>query len=74
MLDGKLWWEGPNSVRIPLAISLAAVLGFRIFSIIKNKPKRSSRVRRIEVIIATTLWAFIAVSVALLFLIERLPS
>jgi len=66
LLDKTIWWQEANSVRIPLGIALAIAWGFRLRRIyvdVKNAPKRSPRVRRIEVIVATVLWTFIAVGV-----------
>jgi hypothetical protein len=73
MPDKQIWWEAPNSVRIPTAISVALVLGLRIYSVYRNSKntKRSPKVRRIERIIAISLWSFIGVAVALLLLFKR---
>jgi hypothetical protein len=73
-LDKKIWWQEANSVRIPLGIALAIAWGFRLHRIyvdVRNAPKRSPRVRRIEVITATVLWTFIAVGVTLLLIFAR---
>jgi hypothetical protein len=72
--DKKIWWQETNSVRIPLGIFLAIAWSFRLRSIyvdVKNAPKRSPRVRRLEVIVATMLWTFIAVGVTLLLIFAR---
>jgi hypothetical protein len=74
LLDKKIWWQEANSVRIPLGIALAIAWGFRLRRVyvdVKNAPKRSPRVRRIEVIVATVLWTFIAVGVAMLLIFAR---
>lgn len=74
LLDKKTWWQEANSVRIPLGIALAIAWGFRLRRVyvdVKNAPKRSPRVRRIEVIVATVLWTFIAVGVAMLLIFAR---
>jgi hypothetical protein len=75
MLNQKqIWWEAPNATRIPTAILVAVLLGFRLYSIYrtsKNTPKRSPEVRRFERILAIGLWSFIAVGVALLLLFTR---
>jgi hypothetical protein len=67
----KIWWQESNSVRIPLGIALAIAWGFRlrrIYAGVKNTPKRSPRVRRIEIIVATILWTLIALGVTLLLI------
>ena len=67
--EKRIWWREPNSVRIPLGIALAIAWGLglrRIYTDVKNAPKRSPKVRRNEIIVATVLWSFIAVGVALL--------
>lgn len=72
--DKQTWWEAPNSVRIPTAIVVALVLSLRIYGVYrssKNTPKRSPKVRRIEPIIAISLWSFIAVATALLLVFKR---
>jgi hypothetical protein len=74
LLEKKIWWQEANSVRIPLGITLAIAWAFRLRAIyinVKNAPQRSPRVRRIEAIIATVLWTFIAVGVALLLIFAR---
>ena len=74
VFDKKTWWQESNSVRIPLGIALAVAWGFRLRGIylnVKNAPKRSPKVRRIEIIVATILWTFIVVSVTLLLIFER---
>jgi hypothetical protein len=68
-MDKQIWWDAPNSVRIPTGILVALALGLRIYGVYrtsKNTPKRSPRVRRIERIVAISLWSFIAVGVAVL--------
>jgi len=74
-LPGKqIWWEAPNTVRIPTGILVALLLGLRIYSVYrssKNTPKRSPKVRRIERIVAISLWSFIAAAVTLLLLFRR---
>jgi hypothetical protein len=74
LLDKKIWWQEANSVRIPLGIVLAIAWGFklrRIYLGVKSAPKRSPRVRHIEVIVATSLWTFIAVGVTLLLIFAK---
>jgi hypothetical protein len=73
-VDKQIWWETPNAQRIPAAITVAVLLGLRFYSTYKsakNAPKRSPKVRRIERIIAISLWSFIAVGVALLLIFKR---
>jgi len=69
----QVWWDAPNSVRIPTGILLAFVLGLRIYGVYQSSKntKRSPTVRRIENIVAISLWSFIAVGVALLFLFRH---
>ena len=70
-MDKRIWWQEPNPVRIPLGITLAILWFFRlrmVYQGIKNAPKRSPKVRRIEVIVAATLWTFILLAVTVLFL------
>jgi len=72
--DEKIWWEAPNSVRIPTGIAVALALGLRIYGVYrssKNTPRRSPKVRRIERIVAISLWSFIAVGVTLILLFKR---
>lgn len=72
--DKKIWWEAPNAVRIPTAIVVALVLSLRIYGVYrssKNTPKRSPKVRRIEGIVAISLWTFIAVATVLLLVFKR---
>jgi hypothetical protein len=74
LLDKKIWWQETNSVRIPLGIALAVAWGFRLRRIyvdVKNAPKRSPKIRRIEVITATALWTLIAVGVTLILIFAR---
>jgi hypothetical protein len=73
-LAGKeIWWEAPNSVRIPTALVVTLALGFRIYSVYRSSrnTRRSPKVRRIERIAAISLWSFIAVGVALMLLFKR---
>lgn len=72
-LNSQMWWDAPNSVRIPTGIAGALILGLRIYSIYRNSKntKRSPRTRRIENIIAVSLWSFIAIGVTLLILYHR---
>jgi hypothetical protein len=72
--DKKIWWEAPNAVRIPTAIVVVLVLSLRIYGVYrtsKNAPKRSPKVRRIQRIVAISLWSFIAVATALLLIFKR---
>jgi hypothetical protein len=74
LTEKQIWWEAPNSVRVPTGILIALLLGFRFYLVYqssKTSPKRSSKVRRIERIVAITLWSFIAVGVTLLLLFKR---
>ena len=74
LLVKQIWWEAPNSVRIPTAILVFFVLGLRLYSVYrsaKNTPKRSPKVRRIENIVAVSLWSFIAMGVVLLLIFVR---
>jgi hypothetical protein len=74
LIDKKIWWQEANSVRIPLGIVLAVAWGFRlrrVYADVKNAPKRSPKVRHIEVILAIALWTFIAVGVALLLIFAK---
>jgi hypothetical protein len=74
IFDKKIWWQEPNSVRIPLGIVLAFAWSLRlrrIYEDVKNAPKRSPRVQRIEFIVATILWCFIAVGATLLLIFAR---
>jgi hypothetical protein len=75
LADKQIWWQAPNSVRIPLGIVLAIAWTLRLRRVyrgIKNTPKRSPRVRRIELITVVARWSFIAVSVLFLVLTKRL--
>jgi hypothetical protein len=72
--DKKIWWEAPNSVRIPAGIIAATALGLRVYGVYrssKNAPQRSPRVRRIERIVAISFWSFIAVGITLLLVFKR---
>jgi len=74
LLTDKIWWEVPNSARIPTAIVAALVLGLRVYSVYRssrNTPKRSPKVRRIERFVAIALWSFIAIAVILLLIFRR---
>jgi hypothetical protein len=73
LADTKIWWEAPNSVRIPTAIVVALVLGLRVYGVNQSSKntRRSPWVRRIERIVAISLWSFIAVGVTLLLLFKR---
>jgi hypothetical protein len=74
LADKQIWWEAPNSVRIPTGILLALAWGLRIYSVYRssrNTPERSPRVRHIERIVAISLWSFIAVGVTLLLLFKH---
>lgn len=74
LLDNQIWWEASNAVRIPFGILVALALGFRIYAVYrssKDTPKRSPKVRRIEGIIAISLWSFIAIGIAILLLTRR---
>jgi hypothetical protein len=74
LADKQIWWEAPNSVRIPTAIVVALVLGLRIYGVYRssrNSPKPAPKVRRIERITAISLWSFIAVGVILLLLFKH---
>jgi hypothetical protein len=71
--DKQIWWDAPNSVRIPTGIAVALALGLRIYGTYRSSKntKRSPRVRRIERIIAIGLWSFIAVAVTLLLIFKH---
>jgi hypothetical protein len=72
--DKQTWWEAPNAVRIPTGIVVALALGLRIYGVYrgsKNTPKRSTKVRRIERIVAIGLWSFIAEGVTLLLIFKH---
>jgi len=72
--DKQIWWEAANVIRIPIGILVALLLGLRFYGVYrrsKNTPKRSPKVRRIERIVAISLWSFIAVSVTLILLFKR---
>jgi hypothetical protein len=72
--DKQVWWDAPNSIRIPTAIGVALVLGIRIYGVYrssKSTPRRSPKVRRIESIIAISLWSFIAAAVTLLLIFKH---
>jgi hypothetical protein len=74
LADKQIWWEAPNSVRIPTGILVVLALGLRFYAVYrssKNTPTRSPRVRRIERIVAISLWSFVAVGVVLLLLFKR---
>jgi hypothetical protein len=72
--DKQIWWETPNSVRIPTGILVALLLSLRIYGVYRssrNTPKRSPKVRRIERIAAIGLWGLIAAGVTLLLIFKR---
>jgi uncharacterized membrane protein len=71
--DKPIWWELPNSQRIPMAILIATALGFRFYRVYRSskQTRRSPKVKRIENIIAISLWSFIALAVAIIFLVKR---
>jgi hypothetical protein len=71
--DKQIWWDAPNSVRIPTGIAVALALGLRIYGTYRSSKntKRSPRVRRIERIIAIGLWSFIALAVTLLLIFKH---
>jgi len=74
LADKQIWWEAPNSVRIPTGILIALALGLRIYGVYRssrNTPERSPRVKRIERIVAISLWSFIAAGVTLLLLFKH---
>jgi hypothetical protein len=74
LIDKRIWWEATNSVRIPTGILIAVLLGIRVYGAYRssqNTPKRSPKVRRVERIVAISLWSFIAVGVTLLLLFKR---
>jgi hypothetical protein len=65
--DRQIWWQAPNAVRIPLGIVFAIAWTFRLRRVyfdIKNTPKGSPRVLRIEIVTVTVLWCVIALGVA----------
>lgn len=67
------WQTNLNPTRIFTAITIAALLGFRFYSIYKSaqQTKRSPKVARLERMIAISLWSFIAIGVILIFLIRK---
>jgi len=71
--DKQIWWEAPNAVRIPTGILVALALGLRFYGVYRSSKntKRSPKVRRIERIVAISLWSFIAAGVTLLLLFKR---
>jgi heme/copper-type cytochrome/quinol oxidase subunit 2 len=72
--DEQIWWR-LNLALLSRVVLVAIILGLRFYFIYKrakNAPKRSPRVRRIEVIVAITLWSFIVLGVAFLLLTQRL--
>jgi hypothetical protein len=73
LADKEIWWDAPNSVRIPTALVVALALGFRIYSVYRSSrnTRRSPKVKRIERIVAISLWSVIAVVVALMLLLKR---
>ena len=55
-------------------VVVGLIIGLRLYFIYKrarNAPRRSPRVRRVEVIVAICLWSFIAVAVTILLLVYR---
>ena len=74
MVDKQIWWQAPNAVRIPLGILLAIGWTFRLRLIyfgVKNTPKRSPRMRHIEIVTVTVLWSFIALGVIFLIVTKH---
>jgi hypothetical protein len=72
--DNQTWLEAPNSIRLHTAIVVALALGIRIYILYrrsKRTHKRSPKIRRIERIVAISLWSFIAVAVSLLLIFKR---
>jgi hypothetical protein len=72
--DKQFWWEASNAIRIPTGIVVALALGLRIHSVYRsarNAPRRSPKVRRVERIVAISLWSFIAAGVTLLLIFKR---
>jgi len=67
------WQTNLNPSRVFTAITVAALLGFRFYSIYKSsqQTKRSPKVRSVERIIAVSLWSFIAVGVILILLTRK---
>ena len=64
----------PRFLLAPGGILALSVFGLRIYGVYrsaKNTPKRSPKVRRIERIVAISLWSFIAVGVTLLLVFKR---
>jgi len=61
---------GPHTLGIVLAVAWGFRLR-RVYADVKNAPKRSPKVRHIEVILAIALWTFIAVGVALLLIFAK---
>ncbi|MEY2411976.1 MAG: hypothetical protein QOD84_582 [Acidobacteriaceae bacterium] len=74
LTDKQIWWDAPNAVRIPTGILVALALGLRPYDVYrssKSTPNRSPKVRRIERIVAISLWNCIAIGVAILVLARR---
>jgi hypothetical protein len=72
--DKQIWWDAPNSIRIPTGIVIALALGLRIYGVYrssKNTPQRSLKIRPIEHVAAISLWSFILVAVTLLLIFKR---
>jgi hypothetical protein len=69
LADNQIWWEAPNSLRIPTAIVVPSSWASGIDGVYRssrNTPKPAPKVRRIERIAAISLGSFIAVRCHLL--------
>jgi len=72
--EKQIWWEAPDSVRIPTGILVALVLGLRAYGVYRsstNTPQRSFRVQQIERIVAISRWTFIAIGITLILLLKH---
>ena len=72
-LDNPVGWDLPGSIRIPTAIGVSLALGLRLYGVYRSSKstRRSPRVRRVENIVAISLWSCIVVGVIFLLLFKR---
>jgi hypothetical protein len=62
--DKQIWWQVRNAVHTGIALAVLWCFRLRgVYTEIKNAPRRSPKVRRIEIIVATGLWTFILLAV-----------
>jgi uncharacterized membrane-anchored protein len=74
LIDNQTWWGAPNSIRLRTVMVVALALGIRIYILYrrsKRTRKRSPKLRRIERIVAISLWSFILIAVTLLLIFKR---